>query len=582
MKSENKNLNTASINIQNVDNLNTQDNKNINSNDYAFDKLFDPDFFNLADYTRDILNLDKRYKWRLPLRWIDKLHLYFALFFTKISWFANDLKIEKFTTYTPFYKMLFNFLWSKNINVGVSGNHGAQDFSTFNIASADNNFNGSGFNKDKEKALSAALGEFLERYFAGSFCKEDKKKLYRLIDIQKVDNNFKRNRGQEKYLELKDLSNKKVSIYFPNRYNTFNKDQLQKYNYLSSEFDIYNTLFLEGDDLLNKNKKTLISAKMIKWNDKNLFKGEKNYINSTTNGSAGFFDKDTAIIKGILELIERDSFLCYWLSMSAPDIIDTASLTDEHKSLIAIINSYNFDVFVLDTMTDIGVPTVCTVALSRNVQDKGLFLSGGAGFCYEDAIRSSLHELIGCYRQFSSKKEVKAKDAWNNNVYVPFNNNIDRDDRINIWRGEFVHHADFFLRGNKVSLNNLININSLNKNILNSDRVLNNDIVSNNDVILNNDKVLNSDKVLNNLIMYINKNINEHDNENGLQIAVYETKNKILQSLGFYVVQVFINYCLSLYLFEHFATLNSVRLHKFAKYKKINKLTINIYPHPYP
>jgi ribosomal protein S12 methylthiotransferase accessory factor len=81
----------------------------------------------------------------------------------------------------------------------------------------------------------------------------------------------------------------------------------------------------------------------------------------TSNGMAGHFSRDEAILAGLKELIQRDAFLIYWLNNLTPRHIDVSGIVDpQFQRLLAYARAYRTDLYFLDLETDLPVPTaVC-------------------------------------------------------------------------------------------------------------------------------------------------------------------------------------------------------------------------------
>lgn len=126
--------------------------------------------------------------------------------------------------------------------------------------------------------------------------------------------------------------------------------------------------------------------------------------NAETTGCAAGRTLRDAILRGFLELVERDAFAIWWYNeIRRPEI--PAAVVDPvmEESVRDLLDRQTRSCSVLDITTDLGVP-VC-VAVSRLPDGSGIGLGSGSGFTYESAIRSALREM----RQIIvSKKHIEA------------------------------------------------------------------------------------------------------------------------------------------------------------------------------
>ena len=121
---------------------------------------------------------------------------------------------------------------------------------------------------------------------------------------------------------------------------------------------------------------------------------DTHFVKESSNGCAIGSCLEEAILYGLLELIERDTFLIHWYAKLTPPRIDPWSSRDPKTlGLLDRLERMGYDIYLLDTRLDISVPTVVAVAV-RRADDLGkLVLAAGASLDPEDAIRTALCEL---------------------------------------------------------------------------------------------------------------------------------------------------------------------------------------------
>lgn len=270
-------------------------------------------------------------------------------------------------------------------------------------------------------------------------------------------------------------------------------------------------------------------------------------INS--NGGAGHFSRERAILKGIYELIERDGFLIFWLNNIAPPQIDPSSIDNQELQLaLQKLTRYRFQCFFLNTTTDIGIPSFTAVLVDRsNTAGPSIAMGGGCGCDPEDAIRSSLYEALTVAGFRSDEIGFKF-----DNSYKPFRNRfIGKKQRVAIWKDSAMFPAiEPFLKGK----------------VRKFDRALFSIPIFQNS----------SDEY-----QYILEKFRTMGS--GYEIYCYEVKKRILQEIGFYVVKVVIPQLVHLYLNEYFASTGAQRLRTVPEKLGYNQTkTLNPLPHPFP
>lgn len=378
---------------------------------------------------------------------------------------------------------------------------------------------------ENEVAISKALGEGLERYF-----------LYH-PDHSKVT--FKEKLALHD-IKLSHLQNTP----------SFLKEQTDAVENIYSSLKNASTLLttVETTDLYS-HKKFLLPSQYVFWRYKE--NNEPYIYNPTTNGAGAHFSRESAILSGLHEELQRDTFLMYWLCKKTPQKIDPKSI--QNKEVLAMIENLTgkgIKVHILILTTNYTIPTFIAV-LEDERRDGSYFVSMGAGTDagqYEEAIRSSLHEAISVLPinvGFQGDVPIVTKD------YKPFSDySIGRLERIRMWRGAWAkENISFFLSGKTLSLRTFSHQEII--------------AVSKKDLL---------QKILPLLSLEFSK------------VLVYEVSSPILSKLGYHVVRVFLLEALQLYLMEPLATLSSDRLATALnkKQKDLRLKDINPLPHLFP
>ncbi len=192
-----------------------------------------------------------------------------------------------------------------------------------------------GIDLSKEKALIKSLGEALERH---CLSKQKIEVVGRYDEVRKKSINI---------LEFNDFSEIQLSS---SGYEKFNYNKKTKLNWCW------------GFDLFTLEKK-LIPSQLIFVP----YKYDKEFVirYPITTGGACSTTINGAIYRGICEIIERDSFMIYYLNKLKGVIVNLESSGKELNSLKKIYNKYNLELFVVDITTDLQIPAMIGLVIDR-------------------------------------------------------------------------------------------------------------------------------------------------------------------------------------------------------------------------
>jgi len=296
-------------------------------------------------------------------------------------------------------------------------------------------------------------------------------------------------------------------------------------------------------------KSVYIPAQLIFWNyDFEHDKSEPLLEHTTTNGAGGHFTREEAILSGLLETIERDGFLIYWLNRLSPGVIDVSSITDEAlKEFLASVARYGLEIRFLNTTTDVGIPCVTCVIIDARADEPMLVLSAACGFSVKETILKSGYEALNVLQSDSRRKDFRLSEN-----YEPFiDASLGQRERIAAWKGRvMLERFNFFLEGPRQSAEDFLAGFP--------------------------DKHSSTDR-----LEFVVKRLRELGP--GYEVYLYEAKAPVLKKLGYHVVQTIVPQLIPMYLNEHLATLDSKRLREVpAKLGYKAATTLNPWPHPFP
>lgn len=161
---------------------------------------------------------------------------------------------------------------------------------------------------------------------------------------------------------------------------------------------------------LHSNKKVLIPEQLVYYNSHTISK-EKRYIYDSSNGSALGSTEDEASMHAMLELFERDAFLCTWYGQIPPTKIDNDTIDSKNLQLkIQSLQRENISVHIFDISLELSIPTIWVLLEKNNPKfnEMAFFTAAAASFNLEEAIERALIEsttAITVFNNVFNKKE---------------------------------------------------------------------------------------------------------------------------------------------------------------------------------
>jgi ribosomal protein S12 methylthiotransferase accessory factor len=119
------------------------------------------------------------------------------------------------------------------------------------------------------------------------------------------------------------------------------------------------------------------------------------FVYETSNGCALGGSLEEAIFYGILEVVERDSFLMTWYTQLPIPRLDPYSANDQELRLMIerLRAVTGYDVYLFNSTMEYGIPSVWTLAKNRKQKGVNLICAAGAHPDPVRAVKSSLHEI---------------------------------------------------------------------------------------------------------------------------------------------------------------------------------------------
>jgi len=136
------------------------------------------------------------------------------------------------------------------------------------------------------------------------------------------------------------------------------------------------------------------------------------FVYETSNGCALGGSLEEAILYGMLEVVERDSFLLTWYAQLPLPRLDPRSADDRDLELMVdrIRAVAGFDVLLFNATMENGIPSIW--AMAKNIKPKGINLICAAG-AHPDPVRAAkgaVHELSGMLLTQNDKFEANRED----------------------------------------------------------------------------------------------------------------------------------------------------------------------------
>lgn len=230
----------------------------------------------------------------------------------------------------------------------------------------------SGVDYDYEKAYLKALMEAIEWYTISS---------YSMKDVS--------------YSKFEESNTKMIN---PAKFRIIDYVKAKMKN---NKINFSNSIFLNWTNVysVTEKKDFLIPAQVI-YSDYEYKKEELLRISISTGSAAGFSEEE-CIVRGILEIIERDNFSLFWLTKKSPNIIDYFLDKTLALKIKNLSDKLNTQVFILDLSYDFPVYTIGTLMI--NPKSRIAVIGLGSEFELIKAIEKSLLEA---FKLFKSQEKL--------------------------------------------------------------------------------------------------------------------------------------------------------------------------------
>ncbi|HVY73044.1 MAG TPA: YcaO-like family protein [Candidatus Paceibacterota bacterium] len=468
----------------------------------------------------------------------DRFHIYIARRFFARSPFAASVLIENRYGLSLYWSMLISYLKKKEVLHGIRYRYrrdGYPAMHTFRAESpliaAGSKLHSAAAHKNRTLALIKCIGELLERHFLAMPTDAERKNMV----SASVDTLVK---------DGKDHAN----VFTYNRFLPIQKEHTPRLRFDTSK----PIQWVRGRNI-SKNRAALLPTQTTFWlNGHSMQHKEGTVHEPTTSGCAGYTTKTGAVVRGLKEHIQRDGFMCYWLTQTSPNVIAGETIPDAMtQTLLEEFKKFKFDIYILDITTNIGLPTVTIVAIDRGTQRPRMHVTAASHVDPLAAISDGLYEmssLIGC---FDNGNETSLPED-----FKPFLTSFGRLSRIQYLHGEeMLKKVEWFWQSKSITFSEFSRAFP---------------------------SIEDDDRHALTHILELLKQLGE-----GYDAYIYEAQSPVLKTLRYHAVRTCVPKLMPLYLSENCATLDSDRLCEFAEWKGTTYnphelLSGVIPPHPFP
>ncbi|MEH7334115.1 TOMM precursor leader peptide-binding protein [Neobacillus drentensis] len=131
------------------------------------------------------------------------------------------------------------------------------------------------------------------------------------------------------------------------------------------------------------------------------------FVYETSNGCALGGSLEEAIFHGIMEVVERDSFLLTWYAKLPLPRIDLHSADDKELRLMVdrVHEVTGYELHFYNSTMEHGIPSVWALAKNRRSKGLNLICAAGANLDPVSAVKSTIYELAGMMGKHDEKLE---------------------------------------------------------------------------------------------------------------------------------------------------------------------------------
>jgi ribosomal protein S12 methylthiotransferase accessory factor len=140
--------------------------------------------------------------------------------------------------------------------------------------------------------------------------------------------------------------------------------------------------------------------------------GSRGFVYETSNGCALGGSLEEAILYGIFEVVERDSFLMTWYAQMSLPRLDPASIEDQELQLMIerMRAVAEYDLYLYNSTMEHGIPSILAIAKNRKEKGMNLICAAGSHLDPVRAVKTAVHELAGMMLSLDEKLEKNQEE----------------------------------------------------------------------------------------------------------------------------------------------------------------------------
>lgn len=284
---------------------------------------------------------------------------------------------------------------------------------------------------DRDRAMAKAIGEAIERYSSAIYFQSD--------------------------LPLSTFGDLSMAAVHPHAFRIHTDEQLRRKQFPLDVFDEYSRIRWVPATNLHTRDEILVPAGFVYCPYTPDFDaGEAEIAEFMSTGLAAHCSHDEAALNGILEVVERDSFMTTWLAKESCPVLDPATMTELHNEMITRFMAFGYKITLLSAAKDAGIPTFIAVMKGYYPGSVPFVVSAAAHLSPDMAVTKCLEELALMERY--CKRMMLQPMNW-----VPgkkYENVVKLIDHLKYWLNpDVIQQAEFLTTSDqKVSLSDIPNL----------------------------------------------------------------------------------------------------------------------------
>lgn len=221
--------------------------------------------------------------------------------------------------------------------------------------------------------------------------------------------------------KLKDIGDKFLSLHDLINYSN---EEYENPNFTLEEYDCDKEILWVETKELTTDEKYYIPEQVVYFSTE-LVNQQTRHLYESSNGMAIGSSWEEAIISGLLEVIERDSFLSHWYLKKSPirieNINELNSLTI--NMMLKYLSSIGYKAHLFDVSLESAIPSIWVLLESKDNNDGrklAYYTAGGSNFDFTRAIESALIEASTSVKVYNRLLNSEYSESMVNELIKDF------------------------------------------------------------------------------------------------------------------------------------------------------------------